>query len=49
MRLPNVNVLQHVEQTAARSVFGFDPALQRYSTDNPESSYQLQLAARYSF
>jgi hypothetical protein len=54
LRVPNVNVLEHVNQTAggpdiSRSVFRFNPSLQRYSTANAESSYQLQVAARYSF
>lgn len=54
MRAPNVNVLQHVGQTAgapnvSRSIFRFNPGLQRYSTANAESSYQLQVAVRYSF
>ena len=54
MRLPNVNVLEHVAQTsggadASRSVFRFNPQVRRYSAANPESSYQLQLAARYQF
>lgn len=54
VRTPNVNVLQHVAQTpgspsVTRSVFRFNPELRRYSTANAESSYQLQVAARYSF
>ena len=54
MRMPNVNVLDHVGQTTgtldtSRSIFRFNPALQRYSTANAESSYQIQVAARYSF
>ena len=54
VRLPNVNVLDHVAQTpsapnVSRSVFRFNPSLQRYNTANTDSSYQLQLAVRYSF
>ena len=54
VRAPNVNALEHVGQTSgapnvSRSIFRFNPGLQRYSTANAESSYQLQLAARYSF
>ena len=54
VHVPNVNVLQHVRQTAgdpvvSRSAFRFNPALKRYSTANTESSYQLQLAVRYEF
>jgi len=53
-RVPNVNLLEHVAQTsgapnASRSVFRFNPAVQQYSSANAESSYQLQLAVRYSF
>ena len=54
VRVPNVNLLQHVAQTAgepaaSRSVFRFNPALKPYSTANTESSYQLQVALRYQF
>lgn len=54
MRVPNVNVLEHVAQTSggpdvSRSVFRFNPLVRRYSTANPESNYQLQLAVRYTF
>jgi len=54
VRTPNVNVLQHVGQTAgppnvSQSIFRFDRTLRRYGAANAESSYQLQLAARYSF
>ena len=54
VRVPNVNVLEHVEQTAgaldaSRSIFRFNPAVRRFSTANAESSYQIQVAARYSF
>jgi len=54
VRTPNVNVLEHVEQTpgaldTSRSIFRFNPAIQRYSSENAESSYQIQVAARYSF
>jgi hypothetical protein len=54
LRVPNVNVLEHVAQmpgapAISQSVFRFNPSLTRYSTANAESSYQLQLAARYSF
>jgi hypothetical protein len=53
-RIPTVNVLEHVSQTAgapneSRSVFRFNPTRQRYNTANVESAYQFQLAARYSF
>ena len=54
MRLPNINVLEHVAQTpgapnVSRSVFRFDPALQHDNSANAESSYQLQVAMRYRF
>ena len=53
-RVPTVNVLEHVTQTAgtpndSRSVFRFNPAQRRYSSANLESVYQFQLSARYSF
>lgn len=53
-RVPNVNVLEHVAQTSggpdvSRSVFRFNPQVRRYSTENTESSYQLQVAVRYQF
>jgi len=54
VRTPDTALLSHVGQTAetlpeAQPIFRFDPAFRPYNTDSPESYYQIQLAARYSF
>ncbi|HEX9582678.1 MAG TPA: carboxypeptidase regulatory-like domain-containing protein [Gemmatimonadales bacterium] len=54
VRTPDTAPLSHVGQTAsalpdAQPIFRFDPAFRPYNTDSPESYYQIQLAARYSF
>ena len=46
-------LLRHVGQTplpidASQPIFRFDPT-RRFEPSSPESSYQLQIAARYSF
>ena len=49
---PNAAVLQHVGQTAgpvSQPVFRFDRTRPRYTTQNIESAYQIQLGLRYSF
>lgn len=53
-RVPNPVALQQVGQTGepngnSQPIFWFEPTRQRYSTQNIESGYQLQVAARYSF
>jgi len=50
----NVGLLEQVAQTAgtnetSRSVFRFDRNLVKFSTDNVESAFQLQIGVRYSF
>lgn len=43
-------LLEHVGQsTSGRPLFRFDPSLARFTTIATESSFQLQLAARYRF
>jgi hypothetical protein len=54
VQLPNASVLEHVAQTGgsaatAQSIFLFHPERPRFSSENLESAYQLQLAVRYSF
>ena len=49
-----VNLLSQTQQTAgsrleSQPVFRFDPATRRFASDNVDSYYQIQLAARYSF
>jgi hypothetical protein len=53
-RIPNTALLTHVGQTGgsvaqSQAIFRFDPSMRRYQSENTESNYQLQLAARYSF
>jgi hypothetical protein len=50
----NAPLLEHTGQTSgpvatSQSIFRFDPSLVRWSTDNVESAFQLQLGLRYSF
>ena len=52
--MPNAVILQQVGQTAgpasvSQPVFRFDTRRSRYSSENVESAYQIQLALRYSF
>ncbi|HEX9582084.1 MAG TPA: hypothetical protein VF970_13365, partial [Gemmatimonadales bacterium] len=54
VRTPDTALLSHVGQTAltlpeAQPIFRFDPAFRPYNTDSPDSYFQLQLVARYSF
>jgi len=47
-----VNLLTHTSQIAgspSQSVFRFDPATKRFDSQNVDSYYQIQLAARYNF
>lgn len=54
VQVPNVSLLEQVAQTPgtpsqSQPVFRFDPTRQRFDSENIESSYQIQLALRYSF
>jgi hypothetical protein len=54
-KLPsNTALLTHVGQTLdslgePQAVFQFDSRQRRYDSQNAQSNYQIQLAARYSF
>ena len=52
--VPNAVLLEHVRQTPgpeseSQPVFRFNPGRSAFSTQNIESSYQIQLALRYTF
>ena len=49
-----VNLLSQTGQTAgsrlqSQPIFRFDPSTRRFGSNNVDSYYQIQLAARYSF
>jgi len=49
-RIPNTALLTQVAgPTAQQPIFRFDPAFLPYSSQNPYSYYQIEVAARYSF
>jgi hypothetical protein len=54
VRVPNTALLEQVAQTPgeprrSQPVFRYDPTRPRFSTQNIESGYQLQLGLRYEF
>ena len=53
LETPTVNVLSHIDQARLPNVgkpaFTFRPDLPRFSHDNTDSAYQLQLSLRYAF
>ena len=42
-------LMTHVGQSGGQPVFLFDPAMPRWNSENPDSYYQIQFSARYSF
>lgn len=48
-QIPLLTQVGETTGSYAQPIFRFDPAMSRYSFDNVDSYYQIQLAARYNF